>query len=66
MSLYQLNKPLNQKTVEQRFIRERIDLLSERQWQLTGDDYRRCKISIDYNRRLLDDPTATVTYLLFN
>lgn len=62
MSLYQLNKPSNQTTVEQRFIRERIDLLSERQWQLTGDDFRRCQISIDYNRRLLDDRSATVAF----
>lgn len=62
MSQYQLNQPFNQKAVEDHFIHERLDLLSERQWQLTGDDFRRCKTSIDYNRRLLDDRSATVTF----
>ena len=62
MRQYQLNQPSNQKVVEDHFIHERIDLLSERQWQLTGDDFRRCQISIDYNRRLLDDRSATVIF----
>ncbi|WP_257294471.1 hypothetical protein [Endozoicomonas sp. YOMI1] len=62
MSLYQQNKPSNQTKVEEQLIRERIGLLSERQWQLTADDFRRCKISIDYNLRLLDDTTATMTF----
>ncbi len=62
MSLYQQNKPSNQTKIEEQLIRERIDLLSERQWQLTGDDFRRCKISIDYNLRMLDDTTATVAF----
>ena len=46
----------------QRMIQARIDQLTEKQWSLTGDDYRRCKITLDYNRRLLKDPNATVRF----
>lgn len=60
MSKYQLIVPDNQKAIEARFINERIDQLSEQQWSLTGEDHRRCKLTIDYNRRLLKDRNATV------
>ncbi len=62
MSKYQPHQLANQKAVEKQFINERINLLSEKQWQLSGDDLRRCRISIDYNRRLLDDRNATVRF----
>lgn len=62
MSKYQLTVPDNQKAIEEKWINERIDQLTEKQWSLTGDDFRRCRISIDYNRRLLDDRNATVTF----
>lgn len=62
MSRYQLHKPPNQKDMEKRVIQQRIDQLTEKQWSLTGHDYRRCKLSIEYNRQLLEDPNATVRF----
>ena len=61
MSKYQLHQPANQKEVERNFIQARIDLLSEKQWSLSGEDFKRYKLTIDYNQRLLDNPNATVS-----
>lgn len=60
MSKYQLHQPANQKEIERRMINDRINQLSEKQWSLSGEDFKRCKLTIDYNKRLLDNPNATV------
>lgn len=60
MYSYSLLTPENQRKVDRQFIRERIDQLTEKLWVLTGDDYRRCKLTLDYNKRLLKNPKARV------
>lgn len=59
MSKYNLYMPVNKEQLEKRLISERITLLMDYQTTLTGDDFRRCKKTIDYNRKLLNDPKAT-------